>query len=306
MTARRTSTRAGHDTRGHRVASNAGRVAGASRDAAFLVRVAQQRGGWACKSSTRRSTCGARVRWCRRTARHPICSMKRCATWMRQACTAPSSIRPAGTRNSHALAIEACRLHGERFAILGRIPLDQPQRRAEIETWRQQPGMVGLRYTFLQPHMKSWPSDGTMDWLWPAAERLGLPVALLAGEFLPLIGRIGERHPGLRLIVDHFGVARGNKDDAAVVPMPQLLALAKHPNIALKVTGGPQYVTDPYPFRSLQPRYKAIYDAFGPERMFWGTDITRMPCTWRECVTAFAEHQPWLSERDKSLIMGQA
>jgi hypothetical protein len=31
-----------------------------------------------------------------------------------------------------------------------------------------------------------------------------------------------------------------------------------------------------------------------------------MPCTWRECVTAFAEHQAWLSERDKSLIMGQA
>src|SRR5262249_41445185 len=88
--------------------------------------------------------------------------------------------------------------------------------------------------------------------------------------------------------------------------MPQLLALAKYPNIAVKVTGGPQYVTDPYPFKSLQPRYKAIYDAFGPERMFWGTDITRMPCTWRECVTAFAEHQPWLSERDKSLIRGKA
>ena len=93
---------------------------------------------------------------------------------------------PSWDPDSHALAIEACRQHGKRFAILGRIPLDQPHRRGEIETWRQQPGMVGLRYTFLQPHMKSWPSDGTMDWLWPAAERLGLSVALLAGEFLPL------------------------------------------------------------------------------------------------------------------------
>jgi len=26
-----------------------------------------------------------------------------------------------------------------------------------------------LRYTFLQPHMKSWPTDGTMNWVWPAA-----------------------------------------------------------------------------------------------------------------------------------------
>ena len=24
------------------------------------------------------------------------------------------------------------------------------------------------------------------------------------------------------------------------------------------------------------------YDAFGPQRMFWGTDITKMPCSWRQ------------------------
>jgi len=39
--------------------------------------------------------------------------------------------------------------------------------------------------------------------------------------------------------------------------------------------------------------------------MFWGTHITWMPCTWRECVGALAEHQSWLSEQDKSLIMGR-
>jgi predicted TIM-barrel fold metal-dependent hydrolase len=215
-------------------------------------------------------------------------------------------IPPSWDPGSHALAAEAARLHPSRFAILGRIPLDRPERRGEIETWKQQPGMLGLRYTFLQPHQKSWPTDGTMDWLWPAAERLGLPVALLAGEFLPLVGEIAARHPGLKLIVDHFGVNRGHKDDAAFSTMPQVVALAKHPNIAVKVTGGPQYVTDAYPFKSLQPRYRAVYDAFGPGRMFWGTDITRMPCTWRECVTHFTEHQPWLPEADKALVMGQA
>jgi hypothetical protein len=40
--------------------------------------------------------------------------------------------------------------------------------------------------------------------------------------------------------------------------------------------------------------------------MFWGTDITRMPCSWRQCVTAFTEEMRFLSERDKTLIMGQA
>jgi predicted TIM-barrel fold metal-dependent hydrolase len=51
---------------------------------------------------------------------------------------------------------------------------------------------------------------------------------------------------------------------------------------------------------------RQIYDAFGPARMFWGTDITKMPCSWRQCVTMFTEELPWLPERDKRLVMGQA
>ena len=40
--------------------------------------------------------------------------------------------------------------------------------------------------------------------------------------------------------------------------------------------------------------------------MFWGTDITRMHCTWRQCVTLFTEELPWLQGADLELVMGQA
>jgi predicted TIM-barrel fold metal-dependent hydrolase len=212
---------------------------------------------------------------------------------------------PSWDADSNELSVEAARAHPDRFAILGRFALDRPESRALVADWKKRPGMLGLRFTFLQPHTTSWPTDGTIDWLWPAAEEAGLPVALLATEFLPLVGRIAERHPRLKLIVDHMGARRLNKGDAAFANLPGLLALAKHPNIAVKATGGPGYASDGYPFRSLHKPYKAIYDAFGPSRMFWGTDITRMPCTWKECVTHFAE-LPWLSDRDKELIMGRA
>jgi predicted TIM-barrel fold metal-dependent hydrolase len=166
--------------------------------------------------------------------------------------------------------------------------------------------MLGMRFTFLRPEQKSWPHDGTMDWLWPAAERAQLPVALLAVDFLPLLAGVAERHPRLKLIVDHLGAVRNEKGEAAFRHLPELLALAKYPNIAVKATGGPSYATDPYPFRSLHPYYRRIYDAFGPRRVFWGTDITRMPCSWRQCVTAFTEAMPWLPDADKALIMGRA
>jgi|SRR5918996_2973685 predicted TIM-barrel fold metal-dependent hydrolase len=212
---------------------------------------------------------------------------------------------PGWDPNSGAVALEAARQHPTRLAILGKIPLERPNP-ALLDDLKRQPGMLGLRFTFLQPHQKTWPTDGTMDWLWPAAERAEVPIGLLAAEFLPLVGQIAGRHPRLKLIIDHLGRPSRTRDEAAWGNLDELLALAKHPNIAVKATGAPSYTSESYPFRSLQPHLRRLYDAFGPERLFWGTDITRMPCTWRQCVTHFTEELPWLTERDKELIMGRA
>jgi predicted TIM-barrel fold metal-dependent hydrolase len=209
--------------------------------------------------------------------------------------------------NANALAIEAARQHPDRFAILGNFPLDRPESRALIDGWTKQPGMLGLRFTFLQEHMKAWPTDGTIDWLWPAAERAGLPVALLAANFFPTVAQVAERHPRLKLIVDHLGRrSPAETGEAAWDNLPQMLALAKHPNVAIKATGAPSYSGEAYPFRNVHDKLKRIFDAFGPARMFWGTDITRMPCSWRQCVTMYTEELPWLAGRDRELVMGDA
>src|SRR5580693_4293892 len=182
--------------------------------------------------------------------------------------------------DSNEQAIEAVHQYPRRFAILGYPPLDRPDSR-------------------------SWPTDGTLDWLWPAAEQAELPLALLAGDWLPTLGEIAARHPRLKLAVDHMGAVRGAKGDAAFPKMKELIALARYPNVSVKLTGGPFYAEDAYPFKSLHKHYRAMYDAFGPRRLFWGTDITKMPCSWRECVTHFQEID-WIPEADKKLIMGEA
>src|SRR4029078_9594097 len=96
------------------------------------------------------------------------------------------------------------------------------------------------------------------------------------------------------------------KDAAAMTHMPDLLGLAKYPNVAVKATGVPHYSSEPYPFPALHTYLRQVYDAFGPQRMFWGTDITKMPCSWHQCVTMFTEELPWLSDQDKALVMGEA
>src|SRR5215475_14857191 len=83
--------------------------------------------------------------------------------------------------------------------------------------------------------------------------------------------RIAERHPGLRLTIDHLGGRGGTstlKDAAAMTHIPELVALAKFPNVAVKATGVPHYSSEAYPFPALHPYLKQVFDAFGPHRMF--------------------------------------
>lgn len=207
--------------------------------------------------------------------------------------------------DSNEQAVEAVLAYPKRLAILGNPPLDRPESPALIADWKSRPGMLGLRFYFNKPHNQNWPLDGSLEWLWPVAEKAGLPVALLAGDWLPKFADIAARHPRLKLMVDHMGAVRGAKGNAAFPRMKELTALAKFPNVAVKLTGGPFYADDAYPFKSLHPHYRAMYDAFGPHRLFWGTDITKMPCSWTQCVTHFQEID-WIPEADKKLIMGDA
>ena len=207
--------------------------------------------------------------------------------------------------DSNALAIEAVRKYPDRFAIMGNFPLDNPDERRRIRGWRSQPGMMGLRWPFLQPDQQARLYDGSLDWLWPAAEAEGLPVAMLGGLFLPKFREIAERHPQLRMMLDHCGLNRHGRDAEAFVHLEELVALARLPNIAVKATGAPHYSTEPYPFRNIHDGLHRIFDAFGPKRMFWGTDITRMPCSYRQCVTFFTEELPWLKGADMEDVMGR-
>ena len=216
---------------------------------------------------------------------------------------------PGWDPGSTEMAFGAVQADPGRFAIMGSLPLYQAQSRDRIASWRQQPGMLGLRYTFLHDPDRQWLHDGKLDWLWVEAEKANVPISMLATDSLTYLGRVAERHPGLRLTIDHLG-GRGGlttlKDAAAMTHIPELLALAKFPNVAVRATGAPGYSSQAYPFPAMHTYLRQIYDAFGPSRMFWGTDITKMPCSWRQCVTMFTEDLPWLSEEDKRLIMGDA
>jgi L-fuconolactonase len=126
-------------------------------------------------------------------------------------------------------------------------------------------------------------------------------------ERLPLIAQIAERHPALKLIVDHMGFSRETMDGEAEAGARRMVALAKYPNAFVKVSALPCYSSEPYPYRNLHSPLRRVVDAFGVRRCFWGSDLSRLPrgCSYRQAVTMFTEELDFLSPADLDWIMGR-
>ena len=215
---------------------------------------------------------------------------------------------PSWDPKSHELALAAVNDYPNRFAIMGTLPLNRAISEKEIPFWKNNV-VLGLRYTLLEEPHRSWIADGSLDWLWKSAEEEKIPISMLVTDSLIELQKIAERHPELRLTIDHLGGRGGNttlKDNEAMEHIPNLLKLAKYPNVAVKATGAPGYSGEAYPYPIMQGYLEQIYDAFGPHRTFWGTDITKMPCSWTECITMFTDEARWLNKNDIALVMGDA
>ena len=183
----------------------------------------------------------------------------------------------------------------------GPLRPEAPASRDLMPTWLKQPGMLGLRFTFHRPLLRPLLTEGRVDWRWPEAEKAGVPIMTLAlHSDLHLLDAIAQRHPGLKLVIDHLGLHHG-KDAEAFKDFDKLLPLAKRSNIAVKATCLPHFTTDAYScFGRCTRTCGKVYDAFGPQRTFWGTDLSRLPCTYRQGVTMFTEEMPFpVSDRSR-------
>ena len=109
---------------------------------------------------------------------------------------------------SNALAIEVAKKYPDRFAIMGQFPPEDRGNERLITGWRNTPGMMGLRWAMLYRNQPTEVKDGTYDWIWPAAEKAGVPVSLQAGVFLKKFRWIAETHPRLRLMIEQNVLAQ--------------------------------------------------------------------------------------------------
>jgi L-fuconolactonase len=95
--------------------------------------------------------------------------------------------------------------------------------------------------------------------------------ALVLPRHLPHLARVVERHPSLRVVVDHGAKPRIREREIDAW-RADLAAVASHPQVSCKLSG---LVTEARPdddAADLAPWIDALLDLFGPDRLLWGSD----------------------------------
>jgi L-fuconolactonase len=209
-----------------------------------------------------------------------------------------------GDRNDLALA--AVKAHPDRFAIMGRFNPEAPDAREVIKGWRNQPGMLGMRFSFHIPVLQQPLLDGKYDWVWSEAEKHGVRLMILVPQHMvAAIDAVAAKHPGLRIVMDHMALTSGKPFDETFRDFDKLLPIAKRPNVAVKASALPCYSAEPYPFIRVQAYARKVYEAFGPQRTFWGSDLSRSPVPYRNHIDMWLNDAPWLKAEDKEWVLGR-
>jgi len=212
------------------------------------------------------------------------------------------SARPAWTR----MARER---HPDRFASLAVIDPDAADVEEQVAGLSDQPGICGVRVVLTWPdfdrRIAKLRSGGYANLL-RALERHDVPTCFNLSGALPDAHAIAASYPGLTMILDNFGMVQPpirTPDDPPWRRLPELLELAAYPNLHVKFIGAPALSRMAYPFGDVWPHLLQVVEAFGLDRLMWGSDFTRVRGlhTYAEAI-AYLLHTDELSASDKEQL----
>jgi L-fuconolactonase len=206
---------------------------------------------------------------------------------------------------SYALQVYA--KHPNRFALVKPVDPADPGVVETIDDWAATQGTVAIRI-LLNRGVSDDADDPGISRVLTAAARHGFPVNLLCWGRLEQARRLAARNPNTTLVIDHLGLQQPFEPPVPATPfadLPQVLGLAAHANVVIKITGACTLSRQPFPYNDIWDPLGRIFDAFGMARCMWGTDWTRAVelLTYAQGVEPFRNNNR-LSESDKTALMG--
>lgn len=153
--------------------------------------------------------------------------------------------------------------------IVGWIDFASPDAADLIRTLADQEALLGLR-PMIQDRESDWYDSPALDIVFATMAELVLVLdALVRPTHLPSLRRLAERHPQLAIVIDH-----GAKPDFTdlIGWRDQMTKIAKLPNVHCKLSGLLTELPPASPREAIEPVFDILWNAFGAERLIWGSD----------------------------------
>lgn len=169
-----------------------------------------------------------------------------------------------------------------------------------------QRGVRGLRIHPADHEAKDWVNNEAMLNLWRTAREQGVAICPLINPVdLPHVDAMCAKFPGLTVVVDHFARIGldGNVTDSQ---LEALCKLARYPNVYVKTSAFYALGQRRAPHLDLAPLIRRVVDAFGPQRLMWGSDCpyqVQEGHTYRDSIALIRDRLDFLSDSDREAIL---
>ena len=165
-------------------------------------------------------------------------------------------------------------------------------------------GFRGVRLSPAGNASGDWIAGPLMPPLWKRCEELKVPMTVLAPVTrMPDVEKLADRYPNLTIVIDHMADSPLDQPQQ----LEKLIALKRFPKLFVKISHTWSLSKQKYPFLDAQEQVKRLYDAFGPQRLMWGTDwpVCEAHTTYAEALKLVRDDMKFLSAEDKSWILSR-
>lgn len=167
-------------------------------------------------------------------------------------------------------------------------------------------GVRGFRLYAFPDRTAKWKDDKGNATMWRTGAEENLAMCCLTDpKSLADIRAMCERFPETPVVIDHFARI-GMTGEIVESDLEQLLGLADFPKVHVKVSAYYALGKKAAPYTDLLPMIRRVRDAFGSERMMWGSDApfqVQDPHTYAASLALITEHCDFLSEEEKSNVL---
>lgn len=143
-----------------------------------------------------------------------------------------------------------------------------------------------------------------MDKVWTRAAEFKVPMCVLCP-----VGRIPDVEKVIERFADRLDVCIDHMADSPIdqpQELEKLLRLARYPRVYVKLSHLWSLSKQAYPYRDTHDQVRRLYDAFGPQRLMWGTDWPAVEdfCGYGKALALYRDEIKFFNDDDRRWILG--